>query len=102
MEENNLIEYYNEGSLKINYDRQKEGYWLSIKDSDYFVDRSSFQGIIKLSGVNLLDTLETYNQMIPFTLKRNKIFPSSLERAFFEVKEKEKKELEEFRQANNL
>lgn len=102
MASENLIEYYNKGSIKIDYDRQKEGYWLSLRESNYFVDRSSFQNIINHKGFDLLDVLMTYNQMIPFALKRHKIFPSSLERAFSEVRVKEKKELEDFRKANNL
>lgn len=102
MENKNLIEYYNEGSIKIDYDRQKEGYRLSLRDSNYFVDRSSFQNITNHKGFDLLDVLTTYNQMIPFALKRHKIFPSSLERAFLEVRKREKQEFEEFKRANNL
>ena len=38
-----LIEYYNKGKLGISFDRKRNGLWLSIGDSSYFIsDVDSF------------------------------------------------------------
>lgn len=102
MTENNLIEYFKTEDISINYDRERDGYWLSLQTEDYFVDLRAFRDFQRDKGISLFNKLVTYNSDIPFSLGRNGVSIKSLEYALSEVKRKEDSELEEFRKANNL
>jgi len=95
-------EYYRGNNLSISFEAKKDGYWLSIGDSNYFMDTRVYRDISRYKGLTLLDRLKSYNEMIYISLRDNKIFPPKLEEAFSVVKQIEDKELEEFKEANNL
>lgn len=98
----NVKELYHKGKLSISFDSKKEGYWLSIYDSNYFMDSRVYQDIQRYTGLHLLNRLNSYDERIFQGLKENKIFPPKLENAFSAVRKIEQKEFKKFKKANNL
>ena len=101
-------EYYKNGDLKVIYDSSKDGYWLNIvhrNSSDkgnYFIDSRAFQDVLNSDALGKLSKLELLNPLINFSIKKSNISFTTLCNALDDVKGILKKELEEFKQANNL
>ncbi len=95
-------EYYKDDKLALNFDKNKDGYWLSIGKRSYFIDSRSYEDIKNSKGLRLFDKLENYDFMITNNLQREKILPSKLEYMFSEVNGKLEKEFEEFKKQDNL
>ena len=100
-------EYYNEGNLKITYEPERDGYWLNIKHRDdsegkYFIDNDVFQDILNSGPLEKLLKLDVLNPLIQISINKSKISATTLCHALKEIKEREQKEFEDFKKANNL
>lgn len=93
---------YNKEKISISFNAERQGYWLGIENSNYFIDMRVYDDIQRYKGLHLINRLNSYDERIFQSLKENQIFPEKLENAFSTVREIEQKEFEEFKKANNL